>query len=164
MIELTKGDLLQADAEALVNTVNCVGVMGKGIALQFKRTYPENYKTYRRICKRGELRTGMMLVHETGSMFNPRFIINFPTKQHWKGRSKLEYIDTGLIALVEEIESRKISSIAIPALGCSNGGLEWSEVRPRIEKALAAVPDVHVLLFEPQGEADVHKDHSSPRR
>ncbi len=153
MIELARGDLLQADAEALVNTVNCVGVMGKGIALQFKSAYPENFKLYRRVCERGELRPGKMLVYDSGQFFNPRYIINFPTKQHWKGKSRLGYIDAGLDALVREIRDRGIGSIAIPALGCSNGGLDWADVRPRIEQAFASLPDVRVLLYEPQSQS-----------
>ncbi|MFH0982949.1 MAG: macro domain-containing protein [Planctomycetota bacterium] len=151
MIENARGNLLEADAEALVNTVNCVGYMGKGIALQFKQAFPENFKVYERACEREEVRPGKMLVYETGTMHPPRFIINFPTKRHWRGKSRIEDIEAGLVALVEEVKSRGIRSIAVPPLGCGNGGLEWPQVRARIVRALEAAPDVRVLLFEPAG-------------
>lgn len=152
MIELVKGNLLDANAEAYVNTVNCVGVMGKGIALQFKERFPDNFKMYRQVCARKELRPGMMLVYDGGFKYDqrPRYIINFPTKDHWRSRSRIAWIDTGLVALVKEVEGRGIKSIAIPALGCNNGGLEWNEVLPRIEAMFAVLPDVHVLLYEPR--------------
>jgi O-acetyl-ADP-ribose deacetylase (regulator of RNase III) len=152
MIELVTGDLLQADAEALVNTVNCVGVMGKGIALQFKHAYPENYRLYRSVCKRGELRPGKLLVYDSGRLFNPRYIINFPTKRHWRNPSRIEDIEAGLVTLVLEVQDREIGSIAIPALGCNNGGLDWSDVRPRIEQAFEPLQEVRVLLYQPLGE------------
>lgn len=151
MIELTRGNLLEADAEALVNTVNCVGVMGRGVALQFRQAYPENYETYRRACDRHELHPGQMLVWSTSRPHNPRYIINFPTKRHWKGKSRLEDIESGLAALVAEVRDRGIKSIAIPPLGCGNGGLDWCDVRPRMEAAFAMMPDTRVLLFEPCG-------------
>jgi len=151
MIEPTTGDILTADAEALVNMVNCVGIMGRGIALQFRKAFPENFKAYETVCKRHELQPGKMFVFETGRLTNPRYIINFPTKRHWKGKSRLVDIETGLKALVAEIRRLGIRSIAIPPLGCGQGGLDWADVRPRIEQALAAVPDVRVLLFSPAG-------------
>jgi len=151
VIENARGNLLEADAEALVNTVNCVGYMGKGVALQFKQAFPENFKFYARACERAELRPGKMLVYETGAMRPPRYIINFPTKQHWRGKSRIEDIEAGLVALVEEIKARGIRSIAVPPLGCGHGGLDWSDVRLRIVRALEAVPDVRVMLFEPAG-------------
>lgn len=151
MIETTKGDILNADAEALVNTVNCVGVMGRGIALQFRKKFEENFKVYKSACDKGELRPGMVLVHDRGSFLNPRYIINFPTKDHWRANSKVKDIESGLVALVEQVKRRNIKSIAIPPLGCGLGGLDWSEVRPRIEAAFAEVPSVHVMLFEPKG-------------
>jgi O-acetyl-ADP-ribose deacetylase (regulator of RNase III) len=151
MIEEARGNLLQADPEALVNTVNTVGFMGKGIALQFKQAFPGNFRAYAQAVKRGEVQPGRMLVVPTGFVTNPRFIINFPTKRHWRGRSRIEDIEAGLKALVEEIRRLGLRSIAIPPLGCGNGGLEWADVRPRIEKALQAVPDVRVLLFAPRG-------------
>lgn len=151
MIEDAQGNLLQADAEALVNTVNTVGTMGKGIALQFKQAFPGNFKEYTRAVKKGEVKPGHMLVVPTGLLTNPRYIINFPTKRHWRGRSRIEDIEAGLLALVREIERLGIRSVAIPPLGCGNGGLNWSDVRPRIERALRALPDVRVLLFSPPG-------------
>ena len=149
MIESTQGDLFEADAEALVNTVNCVGVMGRGIALQFKKTFPENFKQYKKQCDAKTLVPGTMFVFDTGSMFGQRYIINFPTKNHWRGKSKIADIESGLTALIDEVRSRKIKSIAIPPLGCGLGGLNWNEVRPLIEEAFAELPDVQVLLYEP---------------
>lgn len=151
MIELTHGDILLAETEALVNTVNCVGVMGRGIALQFRKAFPENFKVYEAACAREEVRPGKMLVFDTGLLTGPRYIINFPTKRHWKGKSRIEDIDAGLPALVEEIEKRGIRSIAVPPLGCGLGGLDWAEVRPKIVHAFEALPEVRVLLFEPTG-------------
>lgn len=152
MIEHTSGDILEADAEALVNTVNCVGVMGRGIALQFKTAYPANFKQYAAACKQGDVQPGQMLVHDTGQL-RPRWIVNFPTKRHWRGRSRLEDIRSGMDALIDEIRDRGIGSIAIPPLGSGLGGLDWPVVRRIIEEALDQVPDVHVLLYEPSPEA-----------
>lgn len=151
MIEVTRGDILKADAEALVNTVNCVGVMGRGIAAQFKRAYPKNFSTYQQACSRHEVEPGRLLIVETGQFANPRWVINFPTKRHWRGNSRIEDIDAGLVALVADVRRLGIQSIAVPPLGCGLGGLDWSQVRPRIEQAFAALPDVKVLLFEPDG-------------
>lgn len=151
MIEFTRGDLLSAQAEALVNTVNCVGIMGRGIALQMKNAFPENYREYAAACRRHEVEPGRMLVHETGQLGNPRWIINFPTKRHWRGKSRIEDIEAGLSALVAEARARNIHSIAMPALGCGLGGLDWDEVQPRIERAFAELPKVHVTVFEPAG-------------
>ncbi|HUT94380.1 MAG TPA: macro domain-containing protein [Thermoguttaceae bacterium] len=151
MIESRTGDVLQADAEALVNTVNCVGVMGRGIALQFRKEFPENYAAYKKACDRGELRPGRMFVFKLSRFENPRYVINFPTKRHWKGKSRIEDVQAGLEALVEEIRARGIKSVAVPPLGCGLGGLKWSQVRPMIEEAFGALPDVDVLVFEPAG-------------
>lgn len=148
-MEFTKGNLLRADTEALVNTVNCVGFMGRGIAAQFKREFPANFKAYEAACKREELVPGRMLVVETGQLANPRWIVNFPTKRHWRGKSRIEDIESGLRALVREVRERGIRSIAIPPLGCGLGGLEWRDVRPRIEHAFAELTDVRVVVFEP---------------
>jgi len=134
-----------------VNTVNCVGVMGRGVALQFRNAYPENFKVYKAACDRKELHPGRVLTFDRASFENPRFLINFPTKVHWKGKSRMEYIDSGLEALVEEVRRREIRSIALPPLGCGLGGLDWDEVRPRIEAAFAELPSVRVLLYEPAG-------------
>lgn len=151
MIDAARGNLIEADAEALVNTVNCVGYMGKGIALQFKQAFPENFKFYERACERGEMQPGRVLVYETGLMHNPRYIINFPTKRHWRGKSKIEDLESGLVALIAEVKRRHIRSIAVPPLGCGYGGLEWDMVRPMIAKAFESVPDVRVLLYAPRG-------------
>ncbi len=153
MIDYTQGDVLTADAEALVNTVNCVGVMGRGIALHFKRAYPDNYKVYAAACNRGEVQPGRMLVHETG-LDAPRWIINFPTKRHWRAKSRLSDIEAGMDALVAEIQARGIRSIAIPPLGSGLGGLDWRQVRPIIERALGDVPDVRAILYEPGGRPE----------
>ena len=151
MIEFTRGDLLSAQAEALVNTVNCVGIMGRGIALQMKNAFPDNFREYTAACRRHEVEPGRMLVHETRQLGNPRWIINFPTKRHWKGKSRIEDIRAGLAALVAEVRARGIRSIALPPLGCGLGGLDWSDVRPLIERAFADLPAVEVIVFEPAG-------------
>lgn len=151
MVELSRGNLLASNAEALVNTVNCVGFMGKGIALQFKQAFPENFRVYERACRAGEVRPGRMLVVSTGALVGPKFIINFPTKRHWRGASRLEDIEDGLRALVPELRRLGISSVAVPPLGCGNGGLEWTVVRPLIVRALSELPSVKVLLYEPVG-------------
>ncbi|MDD5374992.1 macro domain-containing protein [Acidithiobacillus sp.] len=151
MIEFTSGDILKSEADALVNTVNCVGVMGRGIALQFKNMYPENFEAYEAACKRDAVQPGRMFVFDTGQITLPRFIINFPTKRHWRGKSRIEDIDTGLVDLVKVIHDKGIRSIAIPPLGAGLGGLDWNEVRPRIERALSGLADVQVLVFEPKG-------------
>ena len=151
MIEYKTGDILAEEAEALVNTVNCVGIMGRGIALQFKRAYPENFKAYASRCKRNEMQPGRVFVFETGEMLPARYIINFPTKRHWRGKSRIEDIESGLASLKEEIRSRGIRSIAIPPLGSGLGGLDWPEVRARLEAALEEFDDVKVVIFEPGG-------------
>jgi len=157
MIELGHGNLLEVDAEALVNTVNCVGIMGKGIALQFKQAFPDNFKAYAKACRAGEVRPGKMLIVPTNKSLNPKFIINFPTKRHWKEASRIEDIKAGLDSLINDIQELGIASIVIPPLGCGNGGLEWSEVRPLIEDAVSRVPSVKVLLFEPKGAPSAEK-------
>ena len=153
-IDYRSGDLLSADAEALVNTVNCVGVMGKGIALQFKKAFPDNFKDYTRACERKEVRPGEMFVTERLDD-NPRYIINFPTKRHWRARSRLSDVESGLTALADQIRRREIHSIAMPALGCGHGGLEWGEVRSLIERMLGGLSaDVRIVVFEPEGAPD----------
>ncbi len=150
MIKLTNGDILLAEADALVNSVNCVGIMGRGVALQFRKAFPENFRVYRAACERKEVRPGKMLVYKTG-VLQPRFIINFPTKRHWKGKSRIEDIDAGLRALVQEIRDRGITSVALPPLGCGLGGLDWNVVRPKIIRAFEDLPQVRALLFQPGG-------------
>jgi O-acetyl-ADP-ribose deacetylase (regulator of RNase III) len=162
MIRFAQGDILKADTEALVNTVNCVGVMGRGIALQFKNTFPENFRAYEEACSRGEMQPGRMFVFDTGKLTPPRYIINFPTKRHWRGKSRIEDIEAGLEALVREIRTRNIRSIAIPPLGSGLGGLDWARVRPLIESALAVLPEVDTVVFEPGGgPADGRANRSS---
>lgn len=149
MVKMVHGNILDSDAEAIVNTVNCVGIMGKGLALQFKKAHPDNFEAYRKACDAGAVKPGSMFIFEIGSMINPRYIINFPTKRHWKEKSRIEDIETGLKSLIEGVRKRNISSIAVPPLGCGLGGLKWSVVQAMIEKAFAKLPAVHVLLFEP---------------
>ena len=145
MIEIVSGDLLAADVEALVNPVNCAGVMGKGLSFLFKRRFPHAFTAYAKACKAGELSPGRIFVFEHGE----RVILHFPTKKDFRDESTLETIDLGLTALVAAIEERDLRSIAIPALGCEPGALAWSDVRPRIEAALEPLTGVRVLLYEP---------------
>lgn len=162
MIEYKKGNILAEDVEAVVNTVNCVGIMGRGIALQFKNSFPDNFKAYSAACKRNEVQPGRMFIYDTGRLTNPRYIVNFPTKRHWKGKSRMEDIDAGLAALVEEIRARQIRSIAIPPLGSGLGGLDWLKVRARIEAALNGIDDLRVVIFEPsEVNADQRANSSS---
>ncbi|MCX7924541.1 MAG: macro domain-containing protein [Fimbriimonadales bacterium] len=148
MIRWVRGDLFQSSAEAWVNTVNTQGVMGKGLAYEFKKRFPENHRAYEQACKAGEMQIGKMLVFATG-MLHPRYVINFPTKKHWRNPSRLEYIQQGLEDLVRVVREYNIQSIAIPPLGCGQGGLRWEEVRPLIEQAFAALRDVEVEVYEP---------------
>jgi len=148
MITFLQGDLLRSDADALVNTVNTVGVMGKGIALQFKNQFPKNYKVYKEACKTGALRPGQMLVVKDGDLLREKYIVNFPTKEHWKAPSKIEYIEKGLPALKEAIIQHQIKSIAIPPLGCGSGGLDWNVVKPMIIDQLSDL-DIDILVYEP---------------
>lgn len=151
MIEVTSGDILADDSDAIVNTVNCVGVMGRGLALQFKKAWPKNFAAYVAACKRDEVQPGRMFIYEVGQLTGLRYIVNFPTKRHWKEKSRMEDIESGLVALVAELRLRGVRSIAIPPLGSGLGGLDWSEVRPLIEAAMLAVPDVRVRIYEPTG-------------
>ena len=157
MVELTRGNILKAEAEALVNTVNCVGFMGKGIALQFKKAYPENFEDYRKACAAGEVQPGRMHIFELRSMLNPKFVINFPTKRDWRANSRYEDIEAGLKALVTDVRRLGITSIAVPPLGCGLGGLDWNRVRPMIEAAFAPLPSVRVLLYEPAGAPEARQ-------
>ena len=163
MIEFKTGDLFAEDVEALVNSVNCVGVMGRGIALQFKNAFPENFKAYADACKRKEVEPGRMFVHQLHRMANPRYIVNFPTKRHWRGQSRIEDIEAGLAALVSEIRERNVRSIAIPPLGSDLGGLDWPVVRARITNALQDLGDVRVVVFEAgSAPADGRPNRSTP--
>jgi len=152
MVEFKQGNLLESDVEAVVNTVNTVGVMGKGIALMFKERFPDNFKAYAKACKLGEVRVGHMFVTETGELTNPRFIINFPTKQDWRHPTKIQWVKDGLRDLEKIIRNQKIHSIALPPLGCGNGGLDWDDVKPLIEDMLSHLPDVKAVVFEPTAQ------------
>lgn len=151
MIVWSHGDLLTADAEALVNAVNTVGVMGKGIALQFKHAHPANYAAYRAACAAGDVRLGRMFVVDSGRAGHHRYVINFPTKGHWRAGAKLPDIRSGLSDLARVVRERQIRSVAVPALGCGAGGLDWAVVEPMIVEAFAELPDVRVLVFPPDG-------------
>lgn len=155
MIEYKVGDILSEEAEALVNTVNCVGIMGRGVALQFKKAFPDNFKAYVLACKLNGVEPGRMFVYETKQLDYPKYIINFPTKRHWRGKSRLADIESGLEALAGEIQDREIRSIALPPLGSGLGGLSWPEVRSRIESALVELSaEVRIVVFEPSGAPD----------
>ncbi len=149
MITYKTGNIIREDVEALVNTVNCVGIMGRGVALQFKDAFPDNFKAYAEACKHQNVQPGRMFVFETGKLMNPRVIINFPTKRHWRGKSRIEDIDSGLRSLSEVIHNYNIRSIAIPPLGSGLGGLNWSDVRARIESTLNELNDCNIIIFEP---------------
>ena len=151
MIEFKTGDIFTEETEAIVNTVNCVGVMARGIALQFKKRFPENFKEYATACKHEEVQPGKMFVHATGTLTNPKYIINFPTKRHGRGKSRIEDIDSGLTDLVRVITEKNITSIALPPLGCGLGGLDWSVVQSKINEKLINLHSVQVTVFEPQG-------------
>lgn len=153
MISFKVGNILDAEVDAMVNTVNCVGIMGRGIALQFKNMFPDNFKAYAQACNRKEVQPGRMFVFETGE-FSPRYIVNFPTKRHWKGKSRIEDIDAGLLDLVHVVRQLRIRSIAVPALGSGLGGLDWKIVRPRIIRAFEGIPDIDVVIYEPSGAPD----------
>lgn len=149
MIRFVRGNLLEADAEALVNTVNTVGVMGKGIALMFKESFPENFKKYAKASKAGEVEIGRMFVTHRPDLIGPQWIINFPTKRHWRDRTRLEWIQEGLRDLRRVILENGIRSVAIPPLGCGNGKLDWNDVRPEIEHSFEDIDGVSVLVYEP---------------
>lgn len=150
MIEFGEGNLLHAEVDALVNTVNTVGVMGKGVALQFKQAHPANFAAYKRACDNNDVRIGRMFVWDSHRAGPRRFIINFPTKGHWRSKSRLADIEAGLRDLAHRVTELGITSIALPALGCGNGGLDWNDVLPRIKKALDPLP-VRVIVYPPAG-------------
>jgi O-acetyl-ADP-ribose deacetylase (regulator of RNase III) len=152
MINYIQGNLLEDSAEALVNTVNEVGVMGKGIALMFKERFPRNTELYERACEAKEVHVGRMLVTKNPALWGTRWIINFPTKKHWRQPSKLEWIREGLKDLVQVLQENDIHSVALPPLGCGNGGLEWSQVKSEIEIALVDIPEINVRVYVPTNE------------
>jgi len=149
MISYTQGNLLESGAEALVNTVNTVGVMGKGIALMFKERFAANFTLYSAACKSKQVKVGQMFVTATGELEGPRWVINFPTKDHWRAPSRLEWIDAGLKDLKQVLREREIKSVAIPPLGAGNGGLDWPTVKALIVAALSDVNDVDIVVYEP---------------
>ncbi|WP_326533070.1 type II toxin-antitoxin system antitoxin DNA ADP-ribosyl glycohydrolase DarG [Pseudorhodoferax sp.] len=149
MISYIQGNLLDSRAEALVNTVNTVGVMGKGIALMFKERFAANFALYAAACKARQVEVGKMFVTESGELDGPRWVINFPTKQHWKGGSRLEWVEAGLKDLKQVLHDRQIRSVAIPPLGAGNGGLDWPTVKARIQAELGDVEGVEILVYEP---------------
>ncbi len=150
-VQLKSGDLLKETTDAIVNTVNCVGVMGKGIALQFKQRWPNNFKAYEGASKRKEIGPGRMFIYDLGEWEKPRYIVNFPTKTHWRGDSKIEYVEDGLQDLIKQVKRLGIKSISLPPLGCGNGGLDWHDVRKLILAAFEHLPEIDVHLFEPKG-------------
>ena len=149
MITTAHGNLLEAEVDAVVNAVNTVGIMGKGIALMFKEHFPRNFEAYARACEADEVRVGKMFVTENKELFGPRWIINFPTKTHWRVKTQIEWVKEGLKDLVRVIRAKNIRSIAIPPLGCGNGGLNWQDVRPLIEAALGELDGVVAVVYEP---------------
>jgi O-acetyl-ADP-ribose deacetylase (regulator of RNase III) len=150
MLRFDEGNLLDADTEALVNTVNTVGVMGKGIALMFKEAFPENFEAYEAACQRKEVRLGHIFVFQREDLYGPKWIVNFPTKAHWRYPSKLQWIEEGLQDLKKFIEREKIKSIAIPPLGSGNGKLDWKDVKLLIQRILEPLKDtVDIIVYEP---------------
>jgi O-acetyl-ADP-ribose deacetylase (regulator of RNase III) len=149
MLNFTTGNLLEARAQALVNTVNTVGVMGKGIALMFKERFTDNYRQYAAACKAGDVRTGHMFITQPAELDGPRWIVNFPTKQHWRSPSQLAWVVEGLQDLRQFLIENNVQSIAIPPLGAGNGGLDWELVKPEIERALGDLPNIDIIVFEP---------------
>ena len=164
MITFKQGDLFQDQSEALVNPVNCVGIMGKGLALEFKNRFPDNFKEYKQACWRAQVQPGRMLVFNTYQPEIHHYVINFPTKRHWRDPSRIEDIETGIQALAEEVRSRRITSIAIPALGSGLGGLRWNEVRPIIESGLRELEEVRITVYEPMPAPSNQSAHPKSRR
>lgn len=162
MFEYKTGNILQEQTDAIINTVNCVGIMGRGIALQFKQMYPENFKAYKQACDKGEVEPGKMFIYNSGLLFNPKYIINFPTKRHWKGKSRVQDIKSGLVALKDDIINYEIKSIAIPPLGCGLGGLNWDEIKPIIEQVLGDLQDVKIVIYEPANNIEQVKNKEVP--
>lgn len=153
-IEFRQGNILEAKTDALVNPVNCVGVMGRGLALQFKRAFSENFKEYQLACQRGEVQIGQMFITERLDLDFSRFIINFPTKKHWRNKSHLIDIERGLQALVKDVAHLEIKSISIPPLGAGLGGLDWIEVRDKILTYVSPLTGIHIVIYEPVDKDD----------
>jgi O-acetyl-ADP-ribose deacetylase (regulator of RNase III) len=162
MITYKTGNLLDAPVEALVNTVNTVGVMGKGVAIQFKNAFPDNFKVYLDAVRGGSFHLGKVLVVRVNPIGPVKYVINFPTKGHWRYPSRLEWISSGLRDLKVQIRENNIKSIALPPLGCGNGGLDWAQIRPLIEKEMIDL-DVDVLIYEPNaGIQELLKKKENP--
>ncbi len=151
MIQFKTGNILLDESDAIVNTVNCVGVMGKGLALQFKKAYPNNFTKYKSACDKGLIHPGKMFITQHLNLTHTQWVINFPTKKHWKNNSKIDDIEHGLIDLIEQIEALKIKSIAIPPLGSGLGGLDWNIVRDKIVESFNGINNVEVIIYEPNG-------------
>jgi O-acetyl-ADP-ribose deacetylase (regulator of RNase III) len=158
MIRFVRGNLFSSKAQVLVNTVNCVGVMGKGVALAFKEKYPAMYEDYRQACEQGLIRPGKLSLYTNAKPW----IINFPTKQHWKTRSRLYDIEAGLKDLSDHYQEWQIESLAMPALGCGHGGLDWAIVRPVIEKYLSNL-EMDIEVYEPGSEAIPSNDEATSK-
>jgi len=154
MIEYIKGDIFSSPARVIVNTVNTVGVMGKGIALEYKERYPEMYLAYREACEKKQFHIGKLMLYYAPD----HWVLLFPTKEHWRNPSKVEYIEAGLEEFVNTYTEKGITSVAFPKLGCGNGGLDWNIVRPIMEKYLGSLPiDVYIYLGDDQGSVSEHK-------
>jgi O-acetyl-ADP-ribose deacetylase (regulator of RNase III) len=162
VIRFVSGNLFDSEADALVNAVNCVGVMGKGIALQFKRAFPAMFTEYERDCRQGRVRLGSVTTfRERGKL-----IVNFPTKQDWRTKSRLSDVEAGLRALRHLIESERIPSVAVPPLGCGNGGLDWSDVRAAIVREFGGMDEIDIEVYEPvshRAETNAHRSRDARR-
>lgn len=161
MLVPRSGDLLQADAHALVNAVNTVGVMGKGLAAAFKKAFPDYFVDYRAACALGQLQVGGVRSFDRGLGQQPRWVVSLPTKKHWRQKSDLQDVAAGLDALSQWLTAQHVSSIAVPALGCGLGGLRWEDVEPLIHRAAAATPSVDWQVFPPRGRGPFVATHPS---
>ena len=161
-IEFVEGNIFESPAQTIVNTVNCKGVMGKGLALRFKKMYPEMYKEYKEYCKQGKLRIGILLPPYQAS--EHRWILNFPTKDHWRFKSKLEYIEAGLTYFGEKYREWGITSIAFPRLGCQLGGLSWKEVKPLMIRHLENLPALKVSVHSYTPQSRTKQKTKKPKK
>ena len=155
MITYHQGDILQTTAQALVNPVNCAGVMGKGLARQVKQAHPENFQAYQRACRAGKLRPGTILAHRVQAQDPPselRYILNLPTKRHWKDPSRLEDVRAGIAALVRSAARLELQSVAVPALGAGLGGLDWNLVHQELLQQLQPLDWLQVQVYPPQNQ------------
>ena len=154
MVEIVQGDLFEADAAALVNPVHCAGLMKRGLCRQFKTRFPDNFEQYKAACDAGALAPGDVLVHDRGGLFgdgqHPRYVLNVATKDHWRDASSAPHIESGMAALVDEVTAHDIASLAVPALGCGGGGLDWPTVRPLLTTPLKSLDGVRALVYAPR--------------